>query len=194
MKTGKIIIAVFILLLAFTTNAQVQKPKYSTVTTAFIKCSSTFPECFTGDWKGTLQWMVAGRPPQIFTMQLRIRPTDSAGQYSWQIIYGDSGKDTRPYILKPIDTAKGHWAIDEKDGIVLDSYVHGNCIHGAFTVQGNTIIDNYCIEEGKIKVEFFSIKLNDKIQSGKGTATTPFVDSYLISSYQTGVLIRVDNL
>jgi hypothetical protein len=122
---------------------------------------------------------------------LRIKPTDTANQYTWQIIYGDAGKDNRPYILKPIDTAKGHWVVDEMDGIMLDSYVHGNSLHGAFTVQGNTIVDNYVIENGKMRVEFFSIKLWDKKQSGKGTEETPFVDSYKISSYQTGVLIKV---
>jgi len=130
--------------------------------------------------------------------QLRIQPADTAGQYTWQIIYGDPSTplrtDNRPYILKPVDTTKGHWIIDEHDGIILDSYVHGNSIHGAFTVQGNTIIDNYTIENGKMRVEFFSIKLDNKKQSGKGTAETPFVDSYLISSYQTGVLTRVSKL
>jgi hypothetical protein len=135
--------------------------------------------------------MVNGKPAQNFSMQLRIQPTDSANQYTWQIIYGDDNKDNRPYILKAIDTAKGHWIVDENDGIILDSYVHGSCIHGAFTVQGNTIVDNYCIEAGLMKVEFFSIKLGDKKQSGKGTEETPFVDSYKISSYQTGVLTRV---
>ena len=124
-------------------------------------------------------------------MQLRIQPTDSVNQYTWQIIYGNAGKDNRSYILKPVDTAKGHWMIDENNGIILDSYVHGNAVHGAFTVQGNTIVDNYAIENGKIKVEFFSIKLEDKKQSGKGTEEAPFVDSYRISSYQTGVLTRV---
>lgn len=150
-----------------------------------------FPASFIGNWKGTLQWMVNGKPTQIFTMQLRVQPTDSAGQYTWQIIYGDDAKDNRPYILKPVDTAKGHWIIDENDGIILDSYVHGNSMHGAFTVQGNTIVDNYKVQDGKLHVEFFSIKLADKKQSGKGTAETPFVDSYKISSYQTGVLTRV---
>jgi hypothetical protein len=150
-----------------------------------------FPETFIGNWKGKMQWMVAGKPSQTFTMQLRIQPSDSAGQYTWQIIYGDSGKDNRPYILKPVDTAKGHWVVDERDGILLDSYVHGNCIQGAFTVQGNTIIDNYCVENGQMQVEFFSIKLGDKKQSGKGTAETPLVDSYRISSYQKGILKRI---
>jgi hypothetical protein len=158
---------------------------------AIAQAKTTFPQTFIGNWKGKLQWMVAGKATQTFTMQLRIQPTDSANQYTWQIIYGDAGKDNRPYILKPIDTAKGHWVVDERDGIMLDSYVHGNSIHGAFTVQGNTIVDNYTIENGKMRVEFFSIKLGDKKQSGKGTEEIPFVDSYKISSYQTGVLTRV---
>jgi hypothetical protein len=124
-------------------------------------------------------------------MQLNILTTDTANQYTWQIIYGDNGKDDRPYILKPIDTLNGHWLVDEKDGILLDSYVHGNCLHGAFTVQGNTIVDNYCVTGNKMQVEFFSIKLTAKTQSGKGTEDVPFVDSYKISSYQTGTLSKL---
>lgn len=123
-------------------------------------------------------------------MQLNIQPADSAGQYTWHIIYGDN-KDNRPYILKPADTAKGHWVIDEQNGIILDSYVHGNSVHGAFTVQGNTIVDNYKITDGKMHVEFFSINLNEKKQTGKGTEDSPFVENYRIKSYQTGVLLKV---
>jgi hypothetical protein len=152
---------------------------------------NTFPKSFIGNWKGKLQWMVAGKPTQIFTMQLRIQPTDTVNQFNWQIIYGDDSKDNRPYILKPADAGKGHWVIDENNGIVLDSYVHGNAVHGAFTVQDNTIVDNYKVENGRMYVEFFSIKLAGKKQSGKGTEESPFVDSYRISSYQTGVLIKV---
>jgi hypothetical protein len=158
---------------------------------ALAQQQNKFPLNFIGHWKGKLQWMVAGKPSQSFAMQLIIKPADSLGQYTWQIIYGDDKKDNRPYILKPIDTAKGHWIVDEGDGIMLDSYVHGNCIHGAFTVQNNTIVDNYCVQGNKMMVEFFSIRLADKTQSGKGTDETPFVDSYKVSSYQTGVLTKL---
>lgn len=150
-----------------------------------------FPKPFIGNWKGQLQWLVAGKPAQTFTMQLKIQPTDSANQFTWQIIYGDDNKDNRPYFLKPIDTSKGHWVVDERDGIVLDSYVHGNSIHGAFTVQGNTIVDNYRVENDTMFVEFFSIKLNDKNTTGKGTEETPYVDSYRMGGYQIGILTRM---
>jgi hypothetical protein len=153
----------------------------------------TFPQDFVGNWKGQLQWMVSGKPAQTFTMQLIIQPADSAMTYTWQIIYGENGKDNRPYLLKPVDTAKGHWVVDERDGILLDSYVHGSSFHGAFTVQGNTIVDNYTLENrNMMRVEFFSIKLGDKKTSGKGTEDVPSVDSYKISSYQTGTLSRIN--
>jgi hypothetical protein len=190
MKKLTLFIIFSLLQLCLFAQTNTQRPKLKRVIASPI-VATTFPQSFIGNWKGQLQWMVAGKPTQTFTMQLRIQPTDIANQYTWQIIYGAAGKDNRPYILKPVDTAKGHWIIDEKDGIMLDSYVHGNSLHGAFTVQGNTIVDNYSIENGKMRVEFFSIKLADKKQSGKGTEETPFVDSYKISSYQTGVLTRV---
>jgi len=189
MNLPKFIILFLFLFGVYYTKAQ--QPERRITRSALIKCNSPFPGCFIGNWKGQLQWIIAGKPTQSFTMQLRIQPADSVGQYTWQIIYGDSGKDNRPYLLKPIDTVKGHWTIDELDGIRLDSYVHGNCFHGAFTVAGNTIVDNYCIENGKMRVEFFSIKLAGKIPSGKGTADNPLVDSYPIGSYQTGILTKL---
>jgi hypothetical protein len=153
---------------------------------------ASFPQSFTGHWKGNLEWIRAGKPTQSFAMQLRILPADTTGQFTWQIIYGEKETDNRPYLLKPVDTAKGHWVIDERDGIILDSYLHGNALHGAFTVQGNTIVDNYeLISVNELRVQFFSINLAAKNSSGKGTKDIPAVDSYLISSYQQGILKRV---
>jgi hypothetical protein len=184
------ILLTFICLISFTSVGQLQTSSKS------VPPSSGEPVgAFIGNWKGRLQWIVAGKPTQEFTMQLRIQPADTAGQYTWQIIYGDDNKDNRPYILKPVDTAKGHWVVDERDGIILDSYLHGNCMHGAFSVMGNTIVDNYCVETDtaghyRMKVEFFSIKLDDKKQSGKGTEDVPTVLSYRVASYQTGILTK----
>lgn len=172
----KFILSVTLLFISFTAAAQ-QK--------------SNFPQNFIGNWKGTLQWMVAGKPTQTFTMQLRIQPADTAGQYTWQIIYGDDDKDNRPYILKPVDTAKGYWVVDERNGIVLGSYIFGNCLQGAFSVSENTIVDNYCVDGDGMQVEFFNIKLADKKQSGKGTDEVPLVESYRLSGYQKGILKRI---
>jgi hypothetical protein len=154
--------------------------------------TAVFPGVFLGKWKGALQWIVAGRPTQTFTMQLSILPADTAGQFTWQMMYGEDGKDSRPYLLKPVDTSRGHWLIDERDGILLDSYVFDSSLQGAFTVMGNTIVDHYRVEGDKMLVEFFTIKLDDKKTSGKGTAETPLVHSYRMSGYQRGVLQKQD--
>ena len=159
--------------------------------TTIAQSKTTFPTSFLGNWKGNLEWIVAGKPTQTFAMQLQINKADSANHYHWKIISGDQQNDVRPYTLKPVDTAKGHWMIDEHNGILLDGYIHGNSFHGAFTVQGSTIVDNYTLENGRLKVEFYNIKLADKNQSGAGTEDSPFVDSYRIGSYQVGFLERV---
>lgn len=156
--------------------------------------SQSFPASIAGKWKGTMQWIVSGKAAKTFSMQLRIHNTDSAGCYTWQIIYGDDEKDNRPYLLKPVDTAKGHWLIDERNGILLDGFVHGNAFHGAFTVQGNTIVDNYVLlPDGRLQVEFFSLKLDEKRKSGNGTEDSPEVSSYPIRSYQTGILNKLSD-
>jgi hypothetical protein len=194
----RILLSILFLSLLYCVSAQqadslVKKQKRS----GFLgmpKREPSFPQDFVGNWKGKLQWFVNGKTTQTFSMQLIIQPADSAMTYTWQIIYGDKGQDNRPYLLKPVDTAKGHWIIDERDGIILDSYIHGSSLHGAFTVQGNTIVDNYTVDKGKMQVEFFSIKLDDKTISGKGTEAVPLVNSYKISSYQKGVLVKMRDL
>jgi hypothetical protein len=92
--------------------------------------AQSFPQSFIGHWKGTLEWYQSGKQePQKVTMQLIIRPADTAGQYTWQLIYGERGEDNRPYLLKPVDSAKGHWVVDERNGILLDAYLVGNKLH-----------------------------------------------------------------
>ena len=157
------------------------------------KKSITFPRSFTGHWKGKLNWVRTGKPTQQFTMQLKIRPSANEGQYEWHISYGDSSRDERPYLLKPADDLHSdHWVIDERNGIILDNYVAGNCLQGSFTVLNNTIVNNYCIENGQMNVQFFAIKLGDKKTSGKGTDESPTVDSYRMTGYQYGMLEKVE--
>ena len=148
---------------------------------------------FTGKWKGSLEWSRPGKTPQQFSMQLNIAPTGIANQYTWQINYGDSGKDIRTYSLQPVDTSTGHWAIDEHNGIVLDNYLLSNCLTGSFTVMGNTITDSYCLENGKLKVVFISMKLADKTTTGKRTGDSPSVDSYRLTGMQQGWLEKQQN-
>lgn len=146
---------------------------------------------FIGHWEGELHWSKTGtKEVQKVKMQLIIEPADTAGQYTWQIIYGDKNEDNRPYLLKPVDTAKGHWVIDERNGILIDQYWIRNRFSSMFTVQNSTILDSYWIENGKLIAEFYGMAAKPVTTSGAGTEDVPTVNSYAIRSYQKAILKR----
>lgn len=151
---------------------------------------TVFPEPFVGKWKGTLEWIRGGNPQaQTVNMELFILPSkDTAGQYSWHLIYGSATQDSRPYILKPVDTAKGHWVIDEVNGIVLDQFWIGKRFIGSFTVGNSTIVNTYYFENDNLIVEFIAYAAQPVAKTGKGTEDSPFVNSYAIKSFQRAVL------
>ncbi len=150
----------------------------------------SFPQSFIGKWKGTLTWYIPGKTPQKFTMRLNIQVADS-GRYTWQIIYGDDQKDNRPYLLVPVDTVNGHWVIDERNSIILDSYWIGNRFIGAFTVQNSTIVDQYRLEPNGLHVEFITYAAKPLTTTGGTSNDIPPVDSYQVRSIQSGVLKKI---
>jgi hypothetical protein len=150
-----------------------------------------FPAKFIGNWQGDLLWYKKdGKAPQKVKMQLSILPTDTANQYSWQIIYGDKNEDNRPYILKPVDVTKGHWIIDEKNGIVIDQYWLANKLTCAFTVQSSTIINTYYLRKKKLIIEFYNTSSKPINTSGSTTTEMPQVNSYEVKTYQKAILRR----
>ena len=153
--------------------------------------AQSFPQSFIGHWEGELHWYKSGvDTPQRVRMQLIVQGGDTAGQYTWKIVYGTNGADSRPYLLKPVDTAKGHWVIDERNGIVLHQYWVGGRFTGAFTVGNNTILNAYSIENGKLLAEFYSNSAQPIATTGLGTEASPKVDTYATRSYQRAVLTR----
>ncbi len=150
-----------------------------------------FPGKWLGRWKGELSWF-AGNSSEArkVNMELHIRPTDSTHRYSWQIMYGSAAEDNRPYLLIAKDAAKGHWVIDENNGIVLDQYWVANKFSGAFTVQNSTIVNSYWLEGDELHVEFYSISAKPVAVTGKGTEDSPSVSSFQVKSYQKAVLLR----
>lgn len=150
-----------------------------------------FPQSWVGNWKGELSWYQGANPvPKKVKMELRIQPTDSSHKFSWQIIYGAATEDNRPYTLVAVDTAKGHWVIDENNGIVLDQYMIAGKFCGAFTVQNSTIVNNYWLEKDKLNIEFYNISAQPVAITGKGTEESPSVNSYQVKTYQKAILER----
>lgn len=149
----------------------------------------SFPQSFVGNWKGTLTWSRAEKAAQQFTMRLNIQPADS-GRFTWQIIYGDEQKDNRPYLLMPIDAAKGHWQIDERNTIVLDGYFIGKSFTSVFAVSGSTIVSKYELTAEGLMVSFTTYATKSITTTGGTSNEIPPVDSYKVIGLQQGLLKR----
>jgi hypothetical protein len=156
------------------------------------RAQQRFPADWAGNWKGELSWYqgVAKEPRKVM-MELRIQPTDSAHKWTWQIIYGSSSEDNRPYTLVAKDTTNAHWIIDEHNGIKLDQFFIANQFSGAFTVKTSTIINNYRLENDQLVAEFYSMTATPLSTTGNGTDDSPSVNSYKMNSYQKAILQRI---
>lgn len=148
----------------------------------------SFPAAFTGNWKGQLEWFPLQGASRTVPMQLRITPTDS-GFYQWQLQYGTDGADVRSYALLPVDTATGHWRIDERNSIVLDCWWKGNKLHSVFSMNQVTLMAAYWIEQGNLHIEFVSFGKAAVTASG-GVGLAPAVESYKVMSRQHAVLLK----
>jgi hypothetical protein len=156
-----------------------------------LHAQKEFPLSWLGNWKGELLWYQGNKTePKKVNMELRIGRSDTSTGFSWQIIYGSVLEDNRPYTLRLVDSTKGHWIIDENNGIVLDQFWIANKFCSAFTVQTSTILNNYWMDNGRLYLEFFSFSAKPLGTTGKGDKEIPFVDSYKMNSYQKAVLER----
>lgn len=104
-----------------------------------------FPESWTGNWSGTLDIFNARGKVQSVPMTIEIHKIDTSSEnrYTFGLIYGSKEADWRPYELVPVNPDKGLWKVDEKNSIVMESYLFGPKFLCWFTVQGNRILCTY---------------------------------------------------
>lgn len=152
-----------------------------------------FPDAYVGYWRGNLNIYKGSSVVQTVKFGLDVFPADS-GRYDWIMTYGDSGQDRRVYTLVPIDAEKGHWAIDENNGIVIDLYATGSKVTSLFSVMGNTIQISYWLEEGEMVMELFAYPEKENSTTGKGTEEVPEVKVWKFSGYQLGRMQKMKGM
>jgi hypothetical protein len=142
--------------------------------TQLLNASSTrssfrFPEDWQGVWRGTCSNTGPGGKQTYAPVQMNLTILPQNNQrWQWKIEYISGEKQVRDYLLKPVDAAKGHWLIDENNGILLDNFsVHGGLILEAFTV-GQTLIHgrHQRLDGNLLKVELSSYSLQGERKSG----------------------------
>lgn len=157
--------------------------------------NSGFPEAWLGTWTGELHIFSAKGLMQKIPMGLEILKTDTPQVYTWNIIYGpDRASGLRPYRLKPVDPAKGHWVVDEGNNILLDTYLLGNELISAFSVQGGLLYTTSVLrEDGKMDYVIYFGNDTPVSETGGGTyqgEEIPKVKSFPVKTLQKAVLTR----
>lgn len=107
--------------------------------------SLAFPASWAGDWSGTLEIFNARGRVQGVAMTLEIHRIDTSatGRYTFGLVYGSKEQDWRPYELVPVAPEKGLWRVDEKNSILMESYLIGPKLLCWFTVQDSRILCTY---------------------------------------------------
>ncbi len=154
----------------------------------------SFPASWAGVWRGEAR--LAGPKGTMieFRMELHIGTEEKEGRRAWTIIYdGAQGRQERPYELVAKNPAAGEFAIDEKNGIVLEARLIEDVLVTAFDVQGTRILTRQQLVEldGEevIEVEVWTVREDDAAETG-GEAG-PKVRTWPVRSVQKALLRRV---
>jgi len=108
---------------------------------------AAFPDAWIGHWEGTL---VTLRPPDSvrnrIPISLEIARERSGDAYTWRTIFNaDTVGGLRPYRLLVEDAARGLFAVDERNGVVLDETYIGGVLTSVFRVQTRVLESRYSL-------------------------------------------------
>ena len=154
---------------------------------------SYFPDEWAGKWKGDVNIYNGKGLVQSVPMELHISKADSALQWNWTLLYlpKDKPKDERPYLIKVIDAAKGHYIMDEKNSILLDGYYYGGVFYSSFEVQGSQLLVTYRMQGKNLMMEIAFGKGETINTTGGTSEDVPPVKSFAINGMQRAILKKI---
>lgn len=123
-------------------------------------------------------------------MKLSIGTKDAEGRRAWQLQYGMGEEaDIRSYHLIEVDTAQGHYQIDENNSIILDANLNGNTLTERFSVMNSLLTITHRLEQDRLIFEVVAGKETPSDSTG-GEGEVPYVKNYAISSFQRAILTK----
>jgi hypothetical protein len=171
----------------------------ATPASAAPAASPSFPASWIGHWKGEATTEGGGQTMR-FTQELIVAPTDRPDRFGWTIVYaGESGRQERTYELIVRNAERGEYAIDEKNGIILDARYLAGGLHSHFSVEGTRIttrerLEGFGTPDEAITVEMIVLIENAvTVTGGKSEVAgvaIPEVRSWMPRSVQRATLRR----
>lgn len=155
-----------------------------------------FPNSWVGDYEGNLEIYAVDSIGMQVKMKLGIHPIEKDSVYRWTITYDFRGKeDVRSYELKVVDAEKGHYQIDEKNSIVIDSYYRYDIFTSYFEVNNSIVISSHRKEGDSIEFEIIASN-NEAVSSTGNTKVNeediPEVISYPVTGRQRCILTKTE--
>lgn len=136
------------------------------------RAPTVFPDGWVGAYAGELRTLVAGQWRVLTAMRLEIGASAASGRWPFAIVYGvGADEQRRDYELVAVDAAAGRYAIDEKNGIVLDAWLADGALMSAFHVGGQTLLTRYRWQPDGIAFELESLAEQDLAATGEGVAS-----------------------
>ncbi|GAB5399077.1 MAG: hypothetical protein Aureis2KO_06620 [Aureisphaera sp.] len=147
-----------------------------------------FPDDYLGIYKGILH-IDSERGEQNIPMEFHLTSTDSIGSYNYILVYGEGEKrQERNYTLIEKDLERGHFVVDENNGIVLDDKVIDNRMYALFEVGGNLLTTFITFEKDHMTFEIVFAPKNKKNSTYAKDEEQTEVISYPITTVQRAVL------
>lgn len=108
-----------------------------------------------GVWRGDCINSLPGNPPSLqYAMTLEIAPAKNPDALKWIITYAlDTGKEVRNYELRTVKAENGHYVINERDGILIDTYLFDNALYSEFDLGNQRAPAKYEINGNEMHFE-----------------------------------------
>ena len=143
--------------------------------------SQTIPTEWMGKWEGTVDIWRFNEKIDSFPMSLEISPRDTAWSFIISYDKNQNKPDIRKYQLIKVNQPQGHFAIDEQNSILLDTYLVGDCMFTKFSGMGNDLQTRICLSNEQLEYEITSSHSAPVRISGNeviGKDTIPEIRSY----------------
>jgi len=132
-----------------------------------------------GAWQGECENVRPSQATPIGATFKLIRTVEKKenGVYAFHSVYQSSQypEMVKDYNLVAIDVSQGHYQIDEKNGVLIDTYIALKTMYSAFEVYGTKLISTDKIERQKWISEILTFK-NEGIPSAGGQVLSfPFI-------------------
>lgn len=151
--------------------------------TATFGQTVNFPTSWVGKWSGKMLIYAQGATKDSLDVEMTINPAEEPNSWRWKTVYlSPKNPITKDYPLKTADATKGHYWLDEGDGIVLDAYLLGNKLFHLFGVSGLYLTATYELQGETLVFE---------VTSGKWlNSTGNDVTNYSVLNLQRSLLRR----